>query len=318
MPKISVVIPLYNKGPYIERALRSVQSQTIQEFEIVVVDDGSTDRGADVVEGFEDPRIRLIQQTNMGAVLARNRGIREAEADFIAFLDADDEWKPRFLETLIRLFDRYPEAGIFCTSFITARPDGKTGGPRQGIVPPPPWEGLIPSYFLSAALGGPSPSASSAGVTKEVLAEFDGFSSGSWYGEDVDLWGRIALKYPIAFSWYTGAVYHEDALNRACSQKKPLREHPFLKTVQEEIRRGSVPEELLPDLMEYVAALKIQVAARNICMDEPAMAKPFLDDCETKLLHRQKLFWQICAQFPPSVFMILRRMSRIMGWSVVS
>ncbi len=96
MPLISVVIPLYNKEPYIKRAIDSILAQKIQDYEIIVIDDGSTDKSAEVVKSFPDPRIRLIQQENAGVSAARNRGIEEAKAELIAFLDADDEWTPIF------------------------------------------------------------------------------------------------------------------------------------------------------------------------------------------------------------------------------
>ena len=90
MPEVSTVIPLYNKGPHIERAIRSVLGQMFQDIEIIVIDDGSTYNGACVVKDISDPRIRLIQQENARVSAARNRGIKEANADLIAFLDADD------------------------------------------------------------------------------------------------------------------------------------------------------------------------------------------------------------------------------------
>ena len=91
-----VVIPLYNKEVYIKNTLNSVLAQTIKDFEIIVVNDGSTDKSAEVVKSLSDPRIRLINQVNAGVSVARNRGINEAKADLIAFLDGDDEWKTKF------------------------------------------------------------------------------------------------------------------------------------------------------------------------------------------------------------------------------
>src|SRR5512143_913149 len=94
--RVGVVIPLYNKGTLVRRALNSVLGQTFQNFEVVVVDDGSTDEGPDVVRECSDSRVRLIQQANAGPGAARNRGARETQAPLLAFLDADDEWMPRF------------------------------------------------------------------------------------------------------------------------------------------------------------------------------------------------------------------------------
>src|ERR1035441_8596585 len=99
---ISVVIPLYNKAPYVGRALSSVFRQTIQDFECIVVDDGSTDGGGDLVEKMSDPRLRLVRQANGGVSRARNQGINLARHPLIAFLDADDEWLPGFLEANLR------------------------------------------------------------------------------------------------------------------------------------------------------------------------------------------------------------------------
>src|SRR5947209_3795753 len=104
--RVSVIIPLYNKAPYVRRTLDSVRAQTFADYEVIVVDDGSTDGGAAVVEGFGDPRFRLIAQPNAGPGAARNRGLAEAGGEFVAFLDADDEWLPTFLERSLALLDR--------------------------------------------------------------------------------------------------------------------------------------------------------------------------------------------------------------------
>ena len=96
-PAVSVVIPLYNKDKYIARALDSVFGQTCQDFEVIVVDDGSTDNGAEIVRSYKDRRLRFIRQANAGPGAARNHGIQESRAPLLAFLDADDEWLPEFL-----------------------------------------------------------------------------------------------------------------------------------------------------------------------------------------------------------------------------
>ena len=110
---ISVVIPLYNKEKKIEYTLKSVFTQTFQNFEIVIVDDGSTDNSVEEVEKFTDSRIRLIHQTNAGVSAARNRGIEAASGELIAFLDADDVWMPEYLATQYGLYQKYPECSVY-------------------------------------------------------------------------------------------------------------------------------------------------------------------------------------------------------------
>ena len=129
---ISVIITLYNKANYIGRALNSVFSQTTPCQEIVVVDDGSTDRGVEVVQSFQDSRVRVIRQHNQGVNTARNQGIAAARGDLIALLDADDQWQPRFLETIVRLTQKFPQAGAFATNYQIVTP-----GLRVKWCPPP-------------------------------------------------------------------------------------------------------------------------------------------------------------------------------------
>jgi glycosyltransferase involved in cell wall biosynthesis len=92
--KVSIIIPLYNKAPYVRRALESIAAQSLSDFEVIVIDDGSTDDGAAIVAGYSDARYRLIHQANAGPGAARNTGIAQSRGEFIAFLDADDEWLP--------------------------------------------------------------------------------------------------------------------------------------------------------------------------------------------------------------------------------
>src|SRR5450759_2144524 len=145
--KFSIVIPLYNKEATVERAIRSALSQTIQDFEIIVVDDGSTDNGAKVVASIDDHRIRLIHQKNQGVSVARNRGIAEAKYDLIAFLDADDEWLPDFLKTILWLREKFTTCKVFATQYFFCSPDGSK---RPAIVRGLPegfLDGVLVNYF---------------------------------------------------------------------------------------------------------------------------------------------------------------------------
>src|SRR5437016_2066869 len=117
--KASVIVPLYNKAPYIKRTLDSIATQTFADFEVIVVDDGSTDGGADVVAGYSDRRVRLLRQANAGPGSARNRGMDEATGEYLTFLDADDEWIPTFLETCVCLLEQHgPEVASVTSSYL--------------------------------------------------------------------------------------------------------------------------------------------------------------------------------------------------------
>ena len=115
-PQFSVVIPLYNKAHTIVHTLSTVMRQNYADYEVVIVDDGSTDNGVQLIrEHFKDPRIRIFHQENAGVSVARNRGIEEAKGDWVAFLDADDEWLPDYLKYVVEASDKYPECGMVIT-----------------------------------------------------------------------------------------------------------------------------------------------------------------------------------------------------------
>lgn len=301
IPRVSVVIPLYNKELHIKRTINSVLAQKIQDFEIIVIDDGSTDKSSQVVRDFTDPRIRLIQQENAGVSAARNKGIEEAKADLIAFLDADDEWYPSFLETVFRLREKYPEAGVYATAYLFCNSRGERKVAMYKKIEPSPWEGLVKSYFSSVAEGEHLVCSSAVCIPKNILIMENGFKVGISWGEDDDMWGRIALKYPVAFSWQTGAIYHKEATNRLCNLKE-MREHPFIKTAEKAVISGDVKSEIKEDLKECVARYKIISAVNNLFGGYPTVSKGILKSCDTKKMYKQKIFWYFWSTVPYNLF----------------
>lgn len=128
MPKISVIIPLYNSERYIDRTIHSVLNQTYPDFEVIIVDDGSTDRGVEICQSFSDSRIKIIQQANRGAPGARNTGIRHAQGDYIALLDSDDIWSRHKLDRHFAHLEQEPTVGIsFCYSEFIDESDKRLG-----------------------------------------------------------------------------------------------------------------------------------------------------------------------------------------------
>ncbi|HYN45479.1 MAG TPA: glycosyltransferase family A protein [Allosphingosinicella sp.] len=197
----SIVIPLWNKRHLVESTVASVLAQTWRDFELVIVDDGSTDGGMAALDRFDDLRIRRIAQPNAGPGAARNAGIEAARHQWIAFLDADDLWLPGHLDELDRVRARFPGAGLIGSSCLRTDREGgyRLPGPESGRI-----EAV--DYFERAELGAALFSASSAAIPKSSYAALGGFG-GALMGQDVEYWARIALARPIAVSSRVTAIY---------------------------------------------------------------------------------------------------------------
>lgn len=205
---ISVIIPLYNKESSIATALDSVLAQTYQDFEVVVVDDGSSDGGAAIVEGYADSRIRLIRQTNAGVSAARNRGIEEAKGEYVAFLDADDEWRSAYLEEQNRLTKKYPQCDVFVTNYEFREPSGYMVSTILRKLPSKDADFELTNYFEVAYSSHPPLWTSAVMVRKAALDCLGGFPIGIRSGEDLLTWARLAVKYKIAYTTHSLAIYN--------------------------------------------------------------------------------------------------------------
>lgn len=204
----SVVIPLYNKEQSIANTIQSVLDQTFQDFEIVVVNDGSTDKSAEIVERINGSRIRLIHQENGGVSSARNRGIKEAVRDWIAFLDGDDLWKVNHLEEVAEMIKLFPNDKVFTTSFEYS--DGRKlfKHPRKSKI------FKVENYFKEA-LKESLIWTSVVTVHKSCFDKVGAFNPKLSRGEDLDMWARLAREYDVVKSSEVTAVYRVEAENRS-------------------------------------------------------------------------------------------------------
>lgn len=205
---ISVVIPLYNAGSTIERTLRSVLAQTYRDYEIVVVDDGSTDDGSAKVEAMGIANLRLIRQANAGVSAARNLGIEEARGEFVALLDSDDEWHPEYLKTQFELTQKYPECGVFATKFEYHMPNGAKIPAEIHKIPFHSEDGILTNYFEMASCSQPPIWTCAVMVRKKAYKKIGGFPVGIKSGEDLLTWARLALSCKIAYSQKVLAYYN--------------------------------------------------------------------------------------------------------------
>ncbi len=198
-PTISVVIPLYNKGSYIEEALASALHSRYPAHEVIVVDDGSTDEGPQRVCALRDPRVRLIRQPNAGVSAARNRGISEARGEYVAFLDADDYWMPEHLAAIVQLTELFPHCGLYATHFYCFRDDGFRELPPLWRIKAASGPQQIERFFEIWSHG-TFFSTSSVVIPRRLLQQSGiRFPEGEQHGEDQDVWFRIAERWPVAF-----------------------------------------------------------------------------------------------------------------------
>jgi glycosyltransferase involved in cell wall biosynthesis len=204
---ISVVIPLYNKAHTIERTLKSVISQTYTKFEVIIVDDGSTDKGVEILNKFkDDTRIKIIRQVNQGVSVARNVGVANANYEYIAFLDGDDDWDPNYLATINKALKKYPQAGMICCAGFFK--NSKTNRTSLRLADKYRDEIKEINYFENPHVFSHT---SATVVSKKVFNETDGFPIGMKKNEDYVLFFSIALLSPtvycgIPLSFYYGQV----------------------------------------------------------------------------------------------------------------
>ena len=187
-PRVSVIIPTYNRAWCLSEAIESVLSQTFQDMELIVVDDGSTDETPALLSQYGD-RLRVLHQPNQGVSAARNSGIQAAHGDLIALLDSDDTWQPDKLARQVDFFDRQPQARICQTEEIWIR-RGKRVNPKHRHRKP---SGDIFEASLALCLVSPS----AVMMRRNLLEEMGGFDESLPACEDYDLWLRVSLCYPI-------------------------------------------------------------------------------------------------------------------------
>ena len=266
--RFSVIIPLYNKAPYVAKAIECVLSQTYTDFELVIVNDGSKDDSALIaqrtIEGHEN--CRLINQENAGVSVARNKGVASSNGDYLCFLDSDDWWDSRFLESMSNFIEEYPKAGIYGTNYTIVNearhktciaPIGVDAGFKKGYInychvyaktlTMPLWTGAVC-------------------VPRLVFDEVGGFNPQLRMGEDFDLWIRIAIKYKVALLNEPLAFYNQDVevQNRAIGSLPPP------------ITQFAFNTDYLNDEMEHDSELKnIVECIQIICLRNYYLSKAY-------------------------------------------
>ncbi len=242
-PNISIVMPMFNSEETILSAVSSVLNQNYESWELIIIDDGSTDNSLNIVKSIDNHRIFVYSQENSGVSIARNVGVSKARSDLIAFLDSDDEWLPDFLVTIMKLVKLFPECSLYATSYFFKYQD------KSDLMPIKVPDNIrlesfqkIINYFQITIQGEPIFYTSCVAVHKEKFESIGGFPKNIKGGEDILTWARFALSSDIAYCAKPLAIYNLPAV-----QSRAVRTLP---------NEDPVGDEMLKMLNEYKSSEK--------------------------------------------------------------
>jgi glycosyltransferase involved in cell wall biosynthesis len=300
MARVSVIVPLYNKERYLCRALDSITAQSFGDFEVIVVDDGSTDQGAALAANYPDRRFRVLHQPNAGPGAARNRGLADAVGEYVTFLDADDEWLPDFLHTAVAALGGSGREAATWTSAYFDCPGGRSTeamwrrrGLGEGIqrvsAETPPEQFVHMLAFMTPC---------TTVARLEVLRKWGGFYARSrcHYAEDAFLWLKILLNEPVMFSPVPRVRIHRDAASLSDNRSGPRPLEPFLE--DPDPIRAACPEECRPLLERFYTIRAFKTACVWGYWGQWRPARALRSRFRTARDYRLPYYWSslICSQ----------------------
>ena len=298
---ISVIIPLYNKEKHIEGTLQSVFSQSYTNFEVLLIDDGSTDEGLKIVRKSKDHRLRIFSIANSGVSYARNYGIKKSNYDLIAFLDADDLWLTDHLKDLVQLYHQFPKAGLYCTSYIRKFAELEIQPKFNSLPEDVNWNGIVQDFFKSSSINSIAWT-SAVMVPKRIFNLVGTFDTSITMGagEDTDLWIRIAKDHQVAFTKKASAIHNLTADNRLTNTNTDSR--TFLN-----LDRYSKDFETNPSLKTYIDLQRFSIA---IQYKRIGNEKQY--DLLVQKLDKSSLNWkqQLLLSLPANIISVLYRFQK--------
>lgn len=253
-PFFSVIIPLYNKNDTIAATITSVLNQTFKDFELLVIDDGSTDNSAEIVKGFSDKRIKIISQPNGGEGAARNKGIMLASADYVSLLDADDIWHEGYLAKMRDMIEKYPDAGIYCCAMIACYGNGQRilctrEEYLDGV------DDICTDDYFNVAGNWSFMFSSTITIPKKVFEKVGLFLPRVKMGADLEMWARILLKYKMAYSPKPYVDYINDNPSQATSSNTDISKFqlhsPLLDMLYKKFQNNEIPKEKMDSVKCY-------------------------------------------------------------------
>jgi glycosyltransferase involved in cell wall biosynthesis len=293
MPLLSIVIPVFNKEKFVGKTLQSVLVQTFIDYEIIIVNDGSTDTSEAIISAFKDERINYFFKENEGVAVARNFGIDKAKADYICFLDADDYWFPTFLETMNKYIQKLPEQKVFACA-VEIENKKKSFASEYSIERKSDFE-LVD--FFNGSQKECVLWTSSVAIHKSVFETVGVFDTNIKKGEDTELWIRIGLQFPIVFIWKILAKYVYDESSASRNLNYFFEHYTFEKYDLEEKQNPKLKQYL--DLNRFSAVIKCNLSG------DRKTALEIYGAIDLKNLSKKK---RILLQLPPIVLKLLLKL----------
>ncbi len=292
-PLFSIIIPLYNKEAFIENTLKNVFEQTFTDFEIIIVNDGSTDNSLARLEKYKDDRLKLIDQKNQGAAAARNTGISNAKSNLIVFLDADDIWMPNHLEELKRLYEDFPDCGMFCSRYKTKISKNRLVDNSFYNSISDDFRGVVPDFF-EASLVNRVAFTSAVMIPKRILKIIGGFDANISSGQDLDLWIRIAVHHKVAISKETTVIYRFEI-------PKSLSKTSILQKKIIDFKKFATPEISNKSLKRFLDIYRLEYAIRYKIAGNKEKSAYFIKEISSNIPLKSKLLLTL----PPSFLRLL-------------
>lgn len=268
--KFSVVVALFNKQAFVAETLRTVLNQTFTDFEIICVDDGSTDESASRVLALADSRIILIHQPNAGVSAARNAGIKRARGEWVAFLDADDLWAPDYLAEQYSATVLYPEVDMVTTRFHASDDLRAWLAASQGVRVPErriEWIVNLPIRWMEGAAF----FTSSVAVRRSRLNEMQPcFTVGDSNGEDMELWFRLSETTPIVLTRSSLAAYRLGIPASLSAMQVPCAMPPYLERLRKRAHTGRMQNAQRRSSLRFFTQHQITLARQCMAAGERA------------------------------------------------
>jgi len=295
-PFFSVVIPLYNKADHVENTLQSVINQSFKDFEIIIIDDGSTDDSLNKVKLIKDKRIQVYSQKNCGAAESRNIGIKKATAQFIALIDADDFWYPNHLEEHHKSILKFPNASLFSNAYQLKLLNAKLIDAIYN-TPPKNEPHIIEDYFKASTIH-PIAMTSSIAFNKTDFINLGGYNPNILSGQDLDLMIRYGIHKTIVFNPTITCYYDKSVPNSLSKTNHQISKEQLFSNFSEHEKKN-------PSLHHYLILNRYSLAIQCKLASNQATFRTLLPQIDKKHLNTKQ---RIILSMPKDIIILMKKL----------